>query len=122
MNAYNVCEHKPLNIDQVEGELDDLTCCNHLCKSKPELDITKIWIKNDELCPFICEQLVQNKDVIAKHEVDSNHLNLDPFETIFSEEDNKFKQGFWRRGCSSFFLMPATCVPIHLGSYLGCIN
>ena len=52
MNNHQVWEHERPNIDQVEGELDDLPCSNHPWKGEPELDITKARIENDDLRLF----------------------------------------------------------------------
>ena len=56
-------------------------------------------IENSELQAFLRDQLSTYSEVIAKHEVDSVRLNLDPFEIKFIDEDHQYKKGFISKEC-----------------------
>ena len=95
VNKYEVWEHKPSNIDHVESELDDLPCSNYPWKGEPKLDLSKVRVEDDELRPFIQQQLEQYREVIAKHEFDSGTFTeLPPFEIKLIDEDHLYKSGF----------------------------
>ena len=95
VNKYHVWEHKPHNIDHIDTELDDLLCTKYPYKGEPDIDISKVKVKDPELAPFIHEQLQEHKDVLAKHEWDSGQVkHLNPFRIEFIDEDHPYKQGF----------------------------
>ena len=95
VNKYDLWEHKPHNIDHVDTELDELLCTRYPFKGEPELDIRNVKIDNPELSTFIKAQLVEYKDVIARHEWDSGKLKGIPdFEINFIENEHPYKQGF----------------------------
>ena len=79
-NKYETWEHVPSNLDHVDNELDDLPCSNYPWNGEPDIDISQINIKNEQLRPFLRRQLQDYQDVIAKHEWDSGRiLQIPPF-------------------------------------------
>ena len=94
-NRYHTWEHKPINIDHIDDELEELLCTRYPWKGEPEIDVDTVKIDNPELRPFIRSQLQTYKNVIAKHEWDSGTLkNIPEFEIRFVQEPHPYKTGF----------------------------
>ena len=95
VNRFETWEHKPRNIDYVDNELDALLCTRYPWKGEPEIDISKVTVKDQDLAPYVHNQLKQYKTCIAKHEWDSGIIkNIPEFDIPFTPDDNPLKHGF----------------------------
>ncbi|MCP5008180.1 MAG: hypothetical protein GY941_30240, partial [Planctomycetes bacterium] len=90
------CEyvHNPTNIDNVDGELDDLLCSNYPLVTEPKLDFSDLKIENEEFRAFVIAQLQQYETVVARHEFDSGTLRNMEFQIDLKPEERATKEGF----------------------------
>ena len=93
-NKFYEYTHEPQNIDHQDDELDTLLCSRYPKEDEPDIDISKVIVKEPQLRDFIHERLSQYQDVLAKHEWDSGKMLKFEFPINFIEEPHPLKQGF----------------------------
>ena len=98
-NRFAEYEHKPVNLDAIDDELDDPTCCNYpLFDQEPKLDISSIKVPIAELREFVHQQIESHQHLIADHEWDSGEISKADGSTEygidFIDEPHEYKDGF----------------------------
>ena len=106
-NRYETYEHVPSNIDDINEELDDLSCQLYPLfeteeekkkrREQEKLDVKQIKVAHSGLRDFVHHQVDEYQELIARHEWDSGRMLHTEFPIDFISEDHPLKNGFLSR-------------------------